>query len=182
MIRRRTVGMAFALVGLLLAFRYAFVRGTESALFAAARDGNVAAVDALLKRGVSANTIGAAYGPSRQCACEGPAPQSALMIASWRGHASVVRLLLAHGADTEWRAGEGDTSLLLAVRGGKKSAVEVLLAHGADPNARAGRALKYCAKLVPSPDDVAVARLLLEHGADPNVEVASETPVYRRAT
>ncbi len=61
-----------------------------------------------------------------------------LHCAAWKGHASVVEVLLDAGADIHdlnqndhW----GDTALHAAAHGNQKAVVELLLARGADPNA-----------------------------------------------
>jgi len=50
-----------------------------------------------------------------------------LMLASMRGHAGVVRVLLAHGAKKERTAGEGQTALDFAKEGGHEAVVELLM-------------------------------------------------------
>lgn len=59
-----------------------------------------------------------------------------LHAAAVQGHADVVALLLASGADPDARAEGGSTPLLLAAAGGHVEVVESLLARGADPQAR----------------------------------------------
>ena len=58
---------------------------------------------------------------------------AALRGASDNGHLAVVKALLAHGADVQ---AHNDEALLAASRNGHDAVVEVLLAHGADVHAR----------------------------------------------
>jgi len=59
-----------------------------------------------------------------------------LHAASFRGHAEVIELLLAHGADANARDVRGWIPLHQAVDQGHALAVEWLIANGADVNAR----------------------------------------------
>ena len=92
-----------------------------------------------------------------------------LHVASRRGAASVVEVLVKAGADVNTRASTGAAALHLAAGSGNAAAVEILLDNGAQLDARAGEAeqtpLMYAAG-VDRPD---VIRLLLDRGADPSI-------------
>jgi len=60
---------------------------------------------------------------------------TALMTASVKGHITVVKLLLDHGADVNSRDKRGNTPLHRSIMSKKSFIVPVLLAAGADPNA-----------------------------------------------
>ncbi len=52
---------------------------------------------------------------------------------------SMVRLLLAHGADVNARGGQYGTALHAAAIKGRLGAVKLLIQHGADPRVKAGK-------------------------------------------
>jgi ankyrin repeat protein len=60
---------------------------------------------------------------------------NSLLLASLRGHADVVKLLLAAGANANAMIDDGATSLFLASEGGYGDVVKLLLAAGANVNA-----------------------------------------------
>jgi ankyrin repeat protein len=62
--------------------------------------------------------------------------QTALMIASHRGHTDVVRFLIEHDADLNHTAKYHLSALMLAVIGGHEEIVRVLVASGADKEIR----------------------------------------------
>ncbi|KAJ6521490.1 hypothetical protein DFH09DRAFT_479143 [Mycena vulgaris] len=91
---------------------------------------------------------------------------SALQAASTRGHTDTIRLLLDHGASTEFRGfGRLDTPLQIAARFGHKLAVCLLVLRGAHVNARPGPhgSALYAASTKNHYD---IVRILLAHGAD----------------
>jgi outer membrane protein assembly factor BamB len=93
--------------------------GPEEELWAAARAGDVKAVEALLARGADVNA-------------KTPFGASALWFAAYKGQADVVALLLKKGADANVRDRVwGETPLDLAAAAGKPEAVAALLAAGA---------------------------------------------------
>lgn len=91
-------------------------------LWQAAWDGDAAEVGRLL-----AGPNGATPDERRGSNCE-----TALLMASRLGNVSVVRLLLAAGADPEIKANDGNTALIWASYKGQLSVVKLLLRHGVD--------------------------------------------------
>ena len=146
-------------------------------LIDAARQGDAAAVESLLKQGTNPNTA----------AGDG---MTALHWAAERGHQKVVELLISSGAvvDTKTRIGKY-TPLHLASRSGHGGATRLLLKAGSNPNATTTNSgvtpLHLAAAAIGGADAVAA---LLEHGADANATEASsgQTPLifaaaYNRA-
>src|SRR5438105_4585765 len=97
-------------------------------LAAAVEAGDARAVITLLNRGADPNTE--TDDPYSQ------RPLTVLMLAASRGHTTVVKALLAHGAAVN-AIRAGDTALTLALGRGHPETVRVLLAHGADACLRA---------------------------------------------
>lgn len=62
---------------------------------------------------------------------------NALHYAAYNGHAEILPLLLAAGAELDKPAPNGETALLLAARNGHLEAVRILVGAGADVNRRA---------------------------------------------
>ena len=146
-------------------------------LIDAARQGDGAAVESLLKQGTNPNTA----------AGDG---MTALHWAAERGHQEVVELLISSGAvvDPKTRIGKY-TPLHLASRSGHGGATRLLLKAGSNPNATTTTSgvtpLHLAAAAIGGADAVAA---LLEHGADANATEASsgQTPLifaaaYNRA-
>ena len=146
-------------------------------LINAAQQGDVSAVESLLKQGADPN---AAAGDG----------MTALHWAAERGHQKVIELLISSGAalDTKTRIGKY-TPLHLASRGGHGGVTRLLLKAGSNPNATTTTSgvtpLHLAAAAIGGADAVAA---LLEHGADTNAtEVSSgQTPLifaaaYNRA-
>ena len=146
-------------------------------LIDAARQGDAAAVESLLKQGTNPNTA----------AGDG---MTALHWAAERGHQEVVELLISSDAVVEPKTRIGKyTPLHLASRSGHGGATRLLLKAGSNPNATTTTSgvtpLHLAAAAIGGADAVAA---LLEHGADANATEASsgQTPLifaaaYNRA-
>ena len=136
------------------------VNAGETPLMLAARSGQVEAVTTLLDVETDVNAKETWNG------------QSALMWATAEGHVSVVRALIAHGADIHARSNSGATALLFAARKGSPGSVRALLAAGADVNVqRPDGATPLLVAVINGHEDL--VDLLLAAGADPNVEGGS---------
>lgn len=146
----------------------ATVSAADDGLIAAAREGDVKAVRALLEEGADVN---AAAGDG----------MTALHWAAQRGRVEVARVLIAGGAKIEagTRIG-GYTPLHLAARRGHADVVKALLAAGADASAAATSSgvtpLHLAAAAV---DGAASVSALLDNGVDPDVREATygQTPL-----
>ncbi|WP_415856685.1 ankyrin repeat domain-containing protein [Sinomonas sp. G460-2] len=95
-----------------------------SRLFEAARAGDEPTLKAYLEAGAPSSLAN-------------QAGDSLVMLAAYHGHAGVVRLLGAHGADVAAANDRGQTPLAGAVFKGYGDVVEALLELGADPDAGA---------------------------------------------
>lgn len=141
-------------------------------LLAAAGQGHVEVVRALLARGVSVTATGLIR-------LNSGAGDTALHAAASRGQLEMARLLLAQGAQVNAFNGWGETPLHCSAAAGQIEMVACLLERGADINARlAGSAMGtplWCAseKLL-----LDVVKYLLEHGADPRLvsDAKKQTP------
>lgn len=100
------------------------------ALMMACADGRTAVVELLLDRGANVNNRYAI--PSSRGKIGN---QTALSMASNRGHLDVCRLLISRGAELEVAADSGYTALMWAlVNGASEEAAELLLDSGANPD------------------------------------------------
>lgn len=97
------------------------IHGREVVLRQAADNGDFDAVADLVSR----PNIDVSAADSKQ--------RTALHLASVRGHAAVVQLLLLHGAQKDARDVNGNTPLHLAVIGAQIPTCLILLQHGVDP-------------------------------------------------
>ena len=133
-----------------------YINGFTPLITACFKD-NVTIVKALLKADalsdVAADTT------------DGLAGLTALMAASWEGHAEVVKELLAAGANVNTRARDGRTALMFASYHGHPEVVKLLLKAGAQVNDRAfdrpGTSLTFAAQN----GHLEVVQILLEAGA-----------------
>lgn len=144
--------------------------GGMTPLMVASRAGNLDAVKALIARGAKVDAATIELG------------QTALMWAAVEGHASIVKLLVDHGAGILTVSKQGFTPLLFAVRGGRLEVVKTLVEAGADVNVEtpvlpaSPAILTYqlgADPIRPLPLAIAnnhapVALYLLEKGANPN--------------
>src|SRR5262245_29834034 len=91
-----------------------------------------------------------------------------LAVACTNGNAAIIEKLLRAGADANATTREGETPLMIAARTGRVDAVKTLLVHGADANAkerlRGQTALMWAA----AENNAAAATALLEAHADLN--------------
>lgn len=163
---RRRMGLWGAT--LLLASLAGSVEAQDAGLMGAARQGDANAVQALLAGGADPNR---AQGDGT----------TALHMAALEGHAEVVDLLLAAGAEVGGTTRIGAyTPLHLASQGGHGAVVSALLAKGADATLATTNSgatpLHLAARVVAGEDAVAA---LLEHGADVNAREGSvgQTPL-----
>lgn len=137
-------------------------------LIDAARNGDLAAVQALLAGGADANR---AQGDG----------MTALHLAAERGHAAVADLLLSAGATVDAKTRIGSyTPLHLASRGGHGSIATALLDAGADPHATTtGSGVTPVHLAAGAMDGAEVVTELLRRGADVDAPEASsgQTPL-----
>ncbi len=91
-----------------------------------------------------------------------------LGLASFFGHAEIVRLLVDRGADVNAvaRNNTGYTALTAGVASSKPDVVEILLEHGANAAYRYGPGYTPLHEAASS-GHLAIARMLVSHGADP---------------
>jgi ankyrin repeat protein len=92
-----------------------------------------------------------------------------MMKAAAKGHAQVVELLLAHGAEVNAVDKGGYSALMVAAADGHAASVHLLLDHGADPDLQDGSlgwtALIWAAK----EGQLETVELLLAGGASPQI-------------
>jgi len=123
----------------------------QRALFAAAEDGDVAAVRELLAEGVDPDAWNAGHA-------------AAIHLAAYGKHTEVVRALLEGGADVDLQEeGLGATALLKSLHARDPETARLLIEHGADVTLAGGG---YAPLIVAaSKSDRAMLELLIEHGA-----------------
>ncbi|MEK7736237.1 MAG: ankyrin repeat domain-containing protein, partial [Pseudomonadota bacterium] len=127
------LNLSFCAYRLLWGCLFALVLGWTTTTMAASEDvdalvsasvgGDYKKVQALLKKGVDANTMGTGG-------------VTALMEAALGGHRDVAELLLAHGADANTMNSDGATALMAATMNGHLEVVKLLLGKGADVNTK----------------------------------------------
>jgi len=94
---------------------------------------------------------------------------TALMHAARVNNATLVELLLQHGANVDARDDDGWTPLIRAAMKGSTAVIKVLLAHGADIDAR-NKSDWTALQWAVMKDRNEAARLLLQHGADVSIK------------
>ncbi|MDH3445271.1 MAG: ankyrin repeat domain-containing protein, partial [Deltaproteobacteria bacterium] len=99
---------------------------TSTALRLALRDGNIELVRALLNKGANAN------GKFKTLYASGDTP---LIVASRRGPANAIPILLEGGAQIDTRNNRGTTALMVAAAWGRTEELKALLSAGAQVNA-----------------------------------------------
>ena len=107
------------------------------ALFAAAHEGNVETINALIVKGADVNAQDETDG------------RTALMGAARKGYVDAIKALIAKGADVNITNNIGRTVLMIAAGNGHVGAIEALIAKGADVKAKDNRgwtALKHAAQ------------------------------------
>ncbi|CAG5121213.1 unnamed protein product [Candidula unifasciata] len=108
---------------------------------------------------------------------------TALTLACAGGHAELVTLLLAKGADIEHRDKKGFTPLILAATAGHVDVVEILLDHNADIEAQSERTKDTPLSLACSGGRYEVVELLLNRGANKeHRNVSDYTPLSLAAS
>jgi len=106
-----------------------------------------------------------------------PGGTTPLMEAATRGYASVVTLLLDHGADVKAATKAGDTAMHMAAQGGFDDVIRILAAKGGDVGAKNGKGVTpmamttaknpyaYIGVIVPEAKLKAAAQVLAQLGA-----------------
>ena len=137
----------------------------EPQLNVAARSGDVAQVESLLKAGCDVNAHDFKSG------------DTPLLVAVQGNHQDVAAVLIAHGADVNAKNGAIQTALYAAKN---KDMTEFLIAHGADLSVRDASGDTPLHDAVLNPDKM---KVLLAHGADVNATNRfGNTPLYGSVT
>jgi ankyrin repeat protein len=131
----------------------------DGALTSAACDGGTELVDLLLDNGANVN--------ARTATDDNGFGDSALILASQRGHLRTVEALLSRGARVNQVNRFGETALMLASLAGHAEIVRVLLQNGANPNARD---VDGATALIVAANDYDLAKTLVDSGADLSVK------------
>lgn len=124
--------------------------------------------------------LGSGGDPNLRAVCVGSEKETLLHIACEANSVEAIRILLAHGADTDTEDDMGNTPLHSAVKAMSLEAVRILLEDGVDPNAKTSllgqTPLHMVADiLLPTKGDLPVqlrigmAKLLVAAGADPKI-------------
>ena len=92
-----------------------------------------------------------------------------LMLASFEGHATTVRLLCENKANPNMRDSNRRTALMYAASGPNAPTVEILLAHGAEVNMTDGEEGWTALMFAAAEGHADIVRMLLAEGADPGL-------------
>lgn len=134
-------------------------------LAAAAFEGNRAAVEAML--------------PSVDVDARDEAGRTMLMLASFEGHSTTVRLLCENDANPNLRDMNRRTALMYAASGPNTHTVEILLAHGAQVNLTDGDEGWTALMFAAAEGHADIVTMLLGNGADPALmDIDGESAAY----
>ena len=125
----------------------------------AAKNGDLAGVQAELDKGVDVNASGNG--------------QSPLHLAAIMGHVEVTELLIASGADLEGTDKYGNTPLHYAAHHGRKETTKLLIAKGVDVNAKDEDG-ETPLDLAIKKNHTEIADLLRKHGGKTGEELKAE--------
>ena len=92
-----------------------------------------------------------------------------LMLASYGGHSTTVRLLCENDADPNLKDTNRRTALMYAASGPNAHTVEILLAHGAEVNVTDGDEGYTALMFAAAEGHADIVQLLLDKGADPDL-------------
>jgi ankyrin repeat protein len=101
-----------------------------------------------------------------------------LMLASYGGHSTTVRLLCESKANPNLKDANRRTALMYAASGPNVHTVEILLAHGAEVNVIDGEEGWTALMFAAAEGHADIVRMLLDHGADPGlIDIDGESAV-----
>ena len=92
-----------------------------------------------------------------------------LMLASYGGHSTTVRLLCENQANPNLKDVNRRTALMYAASGPNSHTVEILLAHGAEVNVTDGDEGYTALMFAAAEGHADIVQMLLDQGADPNL-------------
>src|SRR5688572_267994 len=183
-----------------LAVLPAALAAADAPLVAAARDGDLRAVRALIAKRVAVNEpardgstalLWAAYHSDLQMAqallAAGATVNTPnrygitpLLQASRTGDTPLIDVLLKAGADLKVTHHDGETALMAASRAGSTDGVKLLLEAGADPNREENYQEETALMWAAAEGHAAVVKTLLGAGADPNRKARLTTIAERK--
>jgi len=134
-----------------------------TALHRAVRNGDLAAVQALIKGGADVNAANR-YGVTP------------ISIAAIDGSPRIIAALITAGVDPNSASAGGETALMTASRTGKIDALKLLIERGADVNAKDSVHAQTALMWAVLENHVDVIKLLLAHGADINAHTTVIPP------